>query len=392
MEAETVVATAYDHLVAIVIVSVIFIGTVVAVPAALQFTNSQAVSQQQLRNTALNIFSTMLLSPGNPSNWGSTFPFVPGSLKNFGLAYSDSFSRFKLDADKVQRLDVNSPGYVNYTTARNLLNLQGYGFKLSLFRPFRVEWDIQWGSNQVQLSVNTSRTEDSAPIPNAQIKANIIATARNVNNEDSIIIVNQAVTHYSDLMGRSNVVENVNVPSGYNLDSALAVMRITVSGMETTVVAQRNAEVQEFLNVNSYGDTLTLTYRGEFFNGSYANGARRIVSILGYNMEDLMSIYDGSNDPVTSQQVNNGVGYQYWNNTFPGLDALDPALLLFVVSVPNPRRLVVVAGPFNFWETDKIFEFGPENTHGTLMTTMRRFTVISGMTYVTELLAWRESP
>ena len=69
-----IVSIAADHLVAIVIVGIIFVGTVVVLPAT-SFSNLKVVDQQQLRNTAYNVFDAMLLDVGSPSKWGSSFPF-----------------------------------------------------------------------------------------------------------------------------------------------------------------------------------------------------------------------------------------------------------------------------------------------------------------------------
>ena len=86
---------AYDHIVAMVIVGVIFIGTVVALPA-MTFSNLRTVDEQQLRNVALNVFDSILLSGGSPSNWGSTDPseWDQNNVELFGLASSSELSKF----------------------------------------------------------------------------------------------------------------------------------------------------------------------------------------------------------------------------------------------------------------------------------------------------------
>ncbi len=75
------------------------------------------------------------------------------------------------------------------------------------------------------------------------------------------------------------------------------------------------------------------------------------------------------------------------------LKTMDPGMLIFVINVPLKgvgRTLIVVAGPFSFDASNKIFEYGPGNPTGNVLTTMRRFVVISGMTYVSELILWKE--
>jgi hypothetical protein len=104
-----------------------------------------------------------------------------------------------------------------------------------------------------------------------------------------------------------------------------------------------------------------------------------------------MPIYAPESKDPTATQVTNGLGYDYWNNTFPGLTAMDPVLLLFTVSVPNPRRNVIVAGPFSLWDSSKVFSFGPDSEQvSNAAIKLRRFVVISGMTYIAELTLWKE--
>ena len=64
------VDAAYDHIVAILAIGALFVGTVVILPNA-NFANLMVLDQQQMRNTALTLFNTMLLDAGEPSNWGS---------------------------------------------------------------------------------------------------------------------------------------------------------------------------------------------------------------------------------------------------------------------------------------------------------------------------------
>src|SRR3989304_2800360 len=130
----------YEHIVAILAVGAIFVATVATLPAQ-NFVNMQAVDQQQLRNTALNVFNTILLDPGEPSNWGSMDPFYLNDfrIEKFGLASSHDRELYALDPDKVQRLAINNPlNYLDYNRARELLGLEDYGFNLRIIPPFNV--------------------------------------------------------------------------------------------------------------------------------------------------------------------------------------------------------------------------------------------------------------
>ncbi len=390
------VTETYDHIVAIVLVGVIFVGTVITVPATINFTTFQAVDQQQLRNTATNVFEAILLGPGSPSNWGSIFPFDQANVNEFGLALDNQFSRFVLDTDKVQRLDPKGMGFISYSYVKDLLGLQNYGFAFSLFRPFNVDWDIEWtNQNNIHLSVNVTRTEDGSPIPGAIVNANIIATATNPNKKDQPTLNVSEIYHtaYTNLLGYAEIDETIAIPSGYSLEKAIAFMHITVSGMETMVVASKDTAAQDCLRISTFEDTVGLTFWDqEYYNETNTpNGERKIEAIYGYDFKSLMLLHEGEQHDVVTQ----GAGYDSWSRTFPGLNSINPPMLVFVISVPvgkgeGGRQLVVVAGPFSFDQSNEIFTYGPGSIAANILTSLRRFVVIDDMTYVAELVFWRE--
>lgn len=384
----------YDYVVSIVVVGIIFVSGVLAVPA-ISYVNLLYVDEQQLRNTALNVLNAILLGSGSPSDWGSAFPFYQNNVNAFGLAYSEESSLYVLDMDKVQRLDKDSPGYIEYLRARDLLELKDYGFSLSIFRPFVVDWDLQINnaSNYVFFAVNVTRSVDRRPIPNAQVSVTILCTARHPDRvEEPLVNVTSPETLFTDALGRCEGNQTMQIPSGYILQTAIAIMKITVAGISTMVVAQQDQWAQDVMKINTFGDTVILSFRGELTNTS---AVRRILNFMAYNYDDtLTEIYgggDGNDDKITE-----GYGYVYWNNTFPGLKAMEPALLLFLVSVPlgaggGGRRPVIVVGPFSLWESSKIFSFGPDSEQSSnVALKLRRYVVFSGMEFIAELTLWKE--
>ena len=384
----------YDYVVSIVVVGIIFVSGVLAVPA-ISYVNLLYVDEQQLRNTALNVLNAILLGSGSPSDWGSAFPFYQNNVNAFGLSYSEESSLYVLDMDKVQRLDKDSPGDIEYLRARDLLELKDYGFSLSIFRPFVVDWDLQIhnASNYVFFAVNVTRSVDRRPIPNAQVSVTILCTARHPDRvEEPLVNVTSPETLFTDALGRCEGNQTMQIPSGYILQTAIAIMKITVAGISTMVVAQQDQWAQDVMKINTFGDTVILSFRGELTNTS---AVRRILNFMAYNYDDtLTEIYgggDGNDDKITE-----GYGYVYWNNTFPGLKAMEPALLLFLVSVPlgaggGGRRPVIVVGPFSLWESSKIFSFGPDSEQSSnVALKLRRYVVFSGMEFIAELTLWKE--
>jgi hypothetical protein len=381
----------YDYMIGIVVVGVIFTSAVFAIPA-ISYVNLLQVDQQQLRNTALNVFNTMLLGTGSPSDWGSTYPFDQNNVEAFGLDLSDEPSLYILDTDKMQRLDQDSPGLIEYPYVRDLLRLKDYGFSLTLFRPFTVEHNLEiLDEETVWFAVNVTRNEDGRPIPNAQVSVTILVTGKKVaeQSEDPIVIVTQPNTYFTDCLGRCEGNESIVLPPGCEIETAMAVMEITVAGTSTTVVALENSWAKEVMKINTFGDTVTLSIRNDTFSKM---STRKILNVFAYDFDELTKICE---DPE-EDKITHGLGWVSLEFTFPGIKAMDPALLLFTVSVSlgnetGGRRPVIVVGPFSFWEPSMVFSFGPysEQFIGTAVK-LRRYVVIAGMTYIAELTLWKE--
>lgn len=384
----------YDYMIGIVVVGVIFASAVIAVPA-INYVNLLQVNQQQLRNTALNVFNAMLLGTGSPLDWGSTFPFNQSNVEAFGLDSSAESSPYVLDTDKVQRLDKDSPGHMEYQYVRDLLRLNDYGFSLTIFRPFTVEYNLSIFDNEtpkrVWFEVNVTRSEDGRPIANAQVRCTIMVSASHTQHGvEPIAAITSPKTSYTNIMGSCEANEFIDIPTGYSLTDAVAILKISVAGMSTMVVARAQGEtIQNFVKVYTFGDTITLKVRDEFADQN--PGERRVYGIDSYNYDELMEIFDGRDENPSDLHITQGLGYETWETTFPGLKATNPLLLLFTLRVKKPDRLVIIAGPFSFWESSKLLSFGPDSEQfGDVAVKLRRYVIISGMTYIAELTLWKE--
>jgi type II secretory pathway pseudopilin PulG len=390
MEVLIMVTAAPDHMVAIVIIGIIFVGTVVVLPAT-SFSNLNVVDQQQLRNTAYNVFDAMLLDVGSPSKWGSSFPFDQSTVEKFGLAYSDPFSKFVLDVDKVQRLDASNPtGFVEYERVRELLNLNEYGFHISMLRPFSVGWSLNVTSNEVDFYVAVTKTEDGTPIPNAEVKVTT-TVATNDGKEFSVVRMDP-VTYFTDVRG---VCEGVQYPSvSGTINHAISVMTITVAGLSTTVVAQSENPFAELIKLNTSGDTIILSLPDEVI-GDNTHSERRVHRIDAYVSEEMLTLFDKGTMLPPEIKFTSGSEYEYWSLEYPGLGFMDPTALIFWIELTLKsygRVIIVLAGSLDFMAEQEILGFGPDPQYlsVTPIVTMRRLVVISEMTYVCQLAFWRE--
>ncbi len=396
----------YDHIVAMVIVGILFIGTVVAMPI-LNFSNLQTVDEQQLRNTALTVFDSMLLSGGSPSDWGSIPPerWNQNNVQLFGLGSQNTLSKYVLDPDKVQRLTPLNPVRIEYERIRELLGLQEYGFRLSIFRPFRVESHLNVTRDRIAFSVTTTRTEDGTPIPNAKIDITTIVTASSSNinpktgESDLLYKTIDAGTYYTGVTGncQGNLEGNL---AGYAINYAIAVIHITVGGLTTVVVAQNENAITQYIGINTFGNTIGLT----FWNISDSDRAdlnsanRRVIGIAGYDFDTYYSIYQNGSTRNPVNGITNGEGYQTWSMTYEGLQALSPEILLLVLEVTvshahdglPARRYVLVAGPLSMGGSEEIFGFGPDPGAEKVIAIMTRLVAISDMTYVAKIAFWRD--
>ncbi len=377
----------YDYIVSIVVVGIIFVSGVLAVPA-ISYVNLLHVDEQQLRNTALNVFDAILLGSGSPADWGSTFPFNQSDVSTFGLAYAGESSLYVLDTDKVQRLDEDSPGYIKYEYVQDLLELKDYGFSLNILRPFAVDWNFNKTTSYVWFAVNVTRSQDGRPIPNAEVVSTIIYSAKNETDEEAEPLVGLTTpkSAFTNVLGRCEGNETIEIPDGLTLVRAVAVLRVTVAGMSTIVVAEED-ESTHVMKVSTFGDNITISFRNESVPTS---GARWIENVMMYSEGTLMKIYEGTSE----EKITWGYGYLQWFKTFLGLNAINPPLLIFTVSVPvkgEGRIPVIVTGPFSFWDSSRIFSFGSDSEQsGNVALKLRRYVVLSDMTYIAELTLWKE--
>jgi hypothetical protein len=166
--------------------------------------------------------------------------------------------------------------------------------------------------------------------------------------------------------------------------------------MSTTVVAQSDYSITQYIEMKTYGDTVVLSIRGDGTKNltfDDPGGRRKPIEVAAYDSEDVIPI------PFETQNSNINWGGQNVSMSFPGIRSLNPTVLLIALIVnlrntgdpgsagPTP---VLVAGPFGFADSGKIFEFGESGADKNPIAVMRRLVVISDMTYVAEISFWRE--
>ena len=97
---------------------------------------TETTYEEQLYTVAERVMDKLILTPGYPPDWGSNIAVSADNLQDIGLALYGSNTPYVVDPDKVMRLanlsTLPNPLLLNATRMAQLLNLQGYGFRLRI--------------------------------------------------------------------------------------------------------------------------------------------------------------------------------------------------------------------------------------------------------------------
>jgi type II secretory pathway pseudopilin PulG len=387
---------AYDHIVAILIVGLIFVGAVLVLPT-ISFSNIQAVDQQQLKNTALNVFNAILLDTGEPSNWSSIDPWDTEAINRFGLARFEDSTFYVLDPEKVQRLVKGNPlGEINQEDINRILNLEDYGFSLRIVPPFNVTNLDGTKMNQTNSPINKTALAqkklqyslkvthlDGRPVPNA------VSSATIVNTNETAFEIRTLGPVLTNSLGILEDSAELNVANS----DIMVILRISVSDVATLIVTFGNKAIDHIADINLIDDTVILT-RPDI--EGYSEEERRILAGYAYSSDGtIISFFEGPRTGPDVAKFNYG-SFRLWEQTFGGLGSYDPVILVFNIwARPDPtgggKTECIVAGLYQKLLGYNIFEYETSHSVGKGSITLQRSVIISGMTYTAELVFWKES-
>jgi hypothetical protein len=384
----------YDHIIAILVVGMIFVGAVIVLPT-MSIVNLQAVDQQQLRNTSLNVFNAMLLDTGEPVSWGSMRPFEMNDprVQRFGLASAQDSTFYVLDPDKVQRLAVGNPlNYCDYTRVRELLGLQNYGFHLRIIPPFNVTF-LSTAVTPCCINYIVSVAYlDGTPIPNAQAYATVIYT----KGKDYFNISQSGPVSTNSIgICEGNVELGIADPDYY-----MVTLRVTVADVATLVATSGEPFNNKIAFMNVVYDTLTLTSTKD--PPDYSEPPNENVWILDIiaigSQGSLWHLFEGTKSSQDNK-FNTGQGtFELWYEIFPGLHDFEPIVFIFNFWAVDPitghgRQQVLIVMAYPDILGTSVFDYGGslKNVRGASVK-VQRSVVISSMTYTAELWLWKESP
>lgn len=388
----------YDHIIAIVIIGIVFIGAVVVLPAV-NFVNERTVDQQQLRNIALNVFNSILLDTGKGFNgthwstdWGSFDPFNESFTKIFGLSSSYQPGSYVLDPYKVQRLVKGYElGTISYKKVKEILGIEDYSFNLKILPPFNITntngTRIDNQHSPITLSGSNLRYAikvtylDGKPIPNAIVITNIFYTTK---DDFQIVICPKKLTNPLGLCE-----DSIALSTKDEIKSLIAVFKVTVADVATMVVTYKSSSVN-IADINLIGDKLILTRTKDtpndnvwILNGTYISGDR-----------ELNYLFNASKKNDQLYKLNTGA-QRMWSKEYRGLSYDDPIFFVFnfwaVDPAGNGRSEIVIAGPSQNIMGYTVFEFGAALGSSRASVRLQRSVIISGLTYIAELTLWKDS-
>ena len=370
--------TIYDHLTAVIITGALFVAAVVAVPT-LSYVNLLYVDQQQLRNVALETLKTMLLDSGYPLNWGSD-----GNVERFGLALSDSSSSYVLDPDKVQRLVENNPlGFIDYETARQLMELGDYGFSLTISPPFNVTVKSLTAGSNITYEI-TVTFDGRQPVPNAVVNALILYSVyKGESGTDEKYSIGWAqVPGTTDELGKCTIRHTL---PGASVSDYVIVFQTTVGDVATVTTVYGKPQPENIGAINIVGDEIVVSHPK-----SDPNDARHVVNIAMFAEDGIMTFYNSTGGAEDILQYGDEKK-DPWRRTFFGLQSMDPLLIIFnirAVEKGEGKKGTLIVGPYPNYVGSRVIHYGGSPTGSSVK--LQRSVNISGMTYIMELTLWKE--
>ena len=401
------VGSLYDHIMAIVIAGTIFVSSMTAV-TTLNFNRLLYNDKQQLIQVATNIMNSILLDPGDPPNWGLNYIIdeehiqvllSEDEIRRFGLALSESSSFYALDPNKIAWLVGDTPygeglELISYERVRELLGLQGYGFRIRIFSPLVVsvngleeklnETLNRSGTVNLSFSVTVKHYDDLSPVPNAKVIATILYSKKEGNT--FLTYLTQSL-NFTDKFGECTIADlTIDCPISF----IVAILQVNIANLSTVSTFYVGVPPGYAAGINVLEEYLILTHPKDIGN---PNEARFIQNIcLLKKSGELVVVYNSTG----SEDILNWGSYDNWIRLVEGLSGRDVSLVIVTISALDPlgggaggrRRGVLVVGPYPVCFGSRVVSYGGV-LHGSGVK-VSRTVEINGEIYVFELTVWRE--
>lgn len=397
----------YDHIAAIVITGVIVVSGITAV-TNFNFNKMLYNEEQQLLQIATNVLNTILLDPGDPYDWGLRYVFdeenvhvllKEDEINRFGLALSGSSNFYTLDPNKVAWLVGDTPygeglQLISYERVRELLGLQGYGFRIRIFSPLvisvnglqeKLNETLEYGEiNDISFSVNVKHYSDLSPIPNAKVTTTILYSRKEGNTFLTYLVQS---SNFTDKFGEC-VISGLTVEGPISF--IVAILQVNVANLSTVSTFYAGSPPSYAAGINVLQDFLILTHPKDIGN---PNEARFIQNICLLKKDgELMIVYNSTGN----EDILNWGNLDNWVRLIEGLSDKDVSLIIVTISALPPtsggaggrRQGVLVVGPYPVCFGSRVVSYGGAVQGAGVR--VSRAVEIGGMIYIFELTVWRE--
>jgi len=289
-----------------------------------------------------------------------------------------------LDPEKIERLSSSNPsGYLNYENVSTLLGLQNYGFNIRIMPLFKVTVENRSQGNNLLFDV-TVTFNDGRPIPNAYVNTTILY----VSGEKS-----DNFNFTTPPGNRTNELGECTISYTLPLDWKvyILVLKVTVADMATITVPYIEGFSQQVANSSIIGDTVTLWIP----EGEHPS-ERDIYNVTLVTAE---GVWDYPLELLTEQQrkMTSGVGYQYWIQELTGISYEDPVFLIFNIytqeeDLGRKHFVLFATSPLLDVRSGLLQLEGQPSAQsvGSATIKLSRVVEIAGMSYIFELLLWKE--
>jgi hypothetical protein len=379
-----------DYLVAGLLIIIILTFTANSISPFI-YINLQHVEEEQLNPLAERLLDKILLTPGEPLDWGNIYRYDEDDITGFGLAYMKNgvINPYILDPDKISRI-AHPVFQLSPERISKLLGLTWdggnfkYGFRLRITPALNItiipdeNKYIRVGSDILYTAFNiTVKSYDGYPAANSKINAIYLAAKIKEGKVEADYSLARIKT-IADWRGESYLEFTVDQSSfkGYNKAAFIFIVYASYSGVKS--LATYNIRTEDILNAAIIGKYLIV----EFPSSYEPQGARfsRGVIQIGENVISEAKIENVSRGE--SGWVINRGNYNYRVYEISGID---PSLSVDVLLVKWIGRywLSVIRYP-------PIVDYAaPSIAQGLKIATLHRYCKIGDLTYVTELSVWR---
>ena len=142
-------------------------------------TLTSTISQDDLQAKAEEVLNKILLTPGDPPNWGTNPEVTDDTLKDFGLALAGG-KPYELDMNKLRRLfdedlpELTGLSLISLDRVYDLLGIKGkYAFAIRILPALNVTV-VPINEDEGKFKVRVL-TQDGLPVPNAEVYVTYLA-------------------------------------------------------------------------------------------------------------------------------------------------------------------------------------------------------------------------